>query len=155
MSRVVRNLTEGPIVSALVRLAVPIVFANLLQTAYQLIDTFWVGRLGAAAVAAVPPADARSNARGPGIRATGPGGGGHEALKDQHCRVERLREEIDKLKLRTRIAVKSKELAHVNADNHIRAVREAKQHALESLWSEVEEKEAARWSSMSPNRSAR
>ncbi|ROO25370.1 transporter [Salinisphaera orenii MK-B5] len=53
MSRVVRNLTEGPIVSALVRLAVPIVFANLLQTAYQLIDTFWVGRLGAAAVAAV------------------------------------------------------------------------------------------------------
>lgn len=38
---------------ALFALAVPIVFANLLQTAYQLIDTFWVGRLGAAAVAAV------------------------------------------------------------------------------------------------------
>lgn len=38
---------------ALFSLAVPIVFANLLQTAYQLIDTFWVGRLGASAVAAV------------------------------------------------------------------------------------------------------
>jgi putative MATE family efflux protein len=40
-------------VRALFSLAVPIVFANLLQTAYQLIDTFWVGRLGASAVAAV------------------------------------------------------------------------------------------------------
>lgn len=38
---------------ALIALAVPIVFANLLQTAYQLIDTFWVGRLGSEAVAAV------------------------------------------------------------------------------------------------------
>ncbi|MGI4941970.1 MAG: MATE family efflux transporter, partial [Janthinobacterium lividum] len=31
----------------------PIVLANLLQTGYQLTDAFWVGRLGAAAVAAV------------------------------------------------------------------------------------------------------
>jgi len=34
-------------------LSVPIIFANILQTAYQLTDTFWVGRLGAIAVAAV------------------------------------------------------------------------------------------------------
>ncbi|HZD03526.1 MAG TPA: MATE family efflux transporter, partial [Longimicrobiales bacterium] len=34
-------------------LAAPIVAANVLQTVYQLIDTFWVGRLGAGAVAAV------------------------------------------------------------------------------------------------------
>jgi putative MATE family efflux protein len=34
-------------------LAVPIMAANLLQVAYQLIDAFWVGRLGADAVAAV------------------------------------------------------------------------------------------------------
>lgn len=47
------KLTEGSIVRSLVRLSVPIVFANILQTAYQLIDTFWVGRLGAKAVAAV------------------------------------------------------------------------------------------------------
>ena len=38
---------------ALLRLAFPIVIANLLQTGYQVTDAFWVGRLGAAAVAAV------------------------------------------------------------------------------------------------------
>lgn len=45
--------TEGNILNSLVRLAVPIIFANILQTAYQLIDTFWLGRLGGDAVAAV------------------------------------------------------------------------------------------------------
>ena len=44
---------EGPIGRALVRLAIPIVLGNVLQTGYQLTDAFWVGRLGAAAVAAV------------------------------------------------------------------------------------------------------
>src|SRR3954464_10978794 len=48
-----RSLTEGSIVGALVRLSVPIVLANILQTAYQMTDTFWVGRLSADAVAAV------------------------------------------------------------------------------------------------------
>src|SRR5271163_3286602 len=43
----------GPIGKALVRLAIPITLGNLLQTGYQLTDAFWVGRLGAAAVAAV------------------------------------------------------------------------------------------------------
>ncbi|MBU1703100.1 MATE family efflux transporter [Patescibacteria group bacterium] len=47
------DFTQGPIVKSLVTLAIPIVFANILQTAYQLVDTFWVGRLGADAVAAV------------------------------------------------------------------------------------------------------
>ena len=37
----------------LVTLAIPIVATNVFQTLYQLIDTFWVGRLGADAVAAV------------------------------------------------------------------------------------------------------
>ncbi len=45
--------TEGKIFHALTRLAIPIILANVLQTAYQLIDTFWLGRLGAYAVAAV------------------------------------------------------------------------------------------------------
>ncbi len=31
----------------------PIIFASILQSAYQLIDTFWVGRLGTEAIAAV------------------------------------------------------------------------------------------------------
>ena len=47
------NLTEGSILKSLITLSVPIIFANILQTAYQLIDTFWVGRLGSVAVAAV------------------------------------------------------------------------------------------------------
>ena len=47
------SLTEGSIVRALVRLSIPIVIANTLQTAYQITDTFWVGRLSAEAVAAV------------------------------------------------------------------------------------------------------
>lgn len=37
----------------LVALSIPIVATNVFQTLYQLIDTFWVGRLGADAVAAV------------------------------------------------------------------------------------------------------
>src|SRR5246127_1283616 len=44
---------EGPIGTALIRLAVPITLGNVLQAGYQLTDAFWVGRLGAAAVAAV------------------------------------------------------------------------------------------------------
>jgi len=47
------NLTEGSILKSLIVLSVPIIFANILQTAYQLTDTFWVGRLGTVAVAAV------------------------------------------------------------------------------------------------------
>jgi len=47
------NLIEGPIVKSLFALSVPIILANIFQTLYQLTDTFWVGRLGADAVAAV------------------------------------------------------------------------------------------------------
>jgi putative MATE family efflux protein len=53
MAQPARNLLEGPILRSLVTLAVPIAAANVLQAAYQLIDAFWVGRLGGAAVAAV------------------------------------------------------------------------------------------------------
>jgi putative MATE family efflux protein len=44
---------EGPILRALLSLAFPIILANILQTGYQLTDAFWVGRLGASAVAAI------------------------------------------------------------------------------------------------------
>ena len=47
------HLTEGPILKSLIKLSLPIIFANILQTAYQITDTFWVGRLGTIAVAAV------------------------------------------------------------------------------------------------------
>ncbi|MEM5515389.1 MATE family efflux transporter [Henriciella sp. AS95] len=46
-------LLEGPILRSLLMLAIPIIIANVLQSAYQLIDAFWVGRLGDAAIAAV------------------------------------------------------------------------------------------------------
>lgn len=46
-------LLEGPILRSIITLSVPIVLANILQAGYQLIDAFWVGRLGADAVAAV------------------------------------------------------------------------------------------------------
>ncbi|HEX4294608.1 MAG TPA: MATE family efflux transporter [Rhizomicrobium sp.] len=47
------RLLEGSIPRSLFLLAVPIMGANILQVAYQLVDAFWVGRLGADAVAAV------------------------------------------------------------------------------------------------------
>ncbi|MEO7055087.1 MAG: MATE family efflux transporter [Rhizomicrobium sp.] len=47
------TLLEGSIFKSLLTLAIPIVLANVLQSAYQIIDAFWVGRLGGAAVAAV------------------------------------------------------------------------------------------------------
>lgn len=45
--------TTGSIPRALYTLAIPIILANILQAGYQLTDAFWVGRLGADAVAAV------------------------------------------------------------------------------------------------------
>src|SRR5690625_5730971 len=45
--------TEGSILKSLLSVSFPIILANILQTMYQLIDTFWLGRLGANAVAAV------------------------------------------------------------------------------------------------------
>ena len=46
-------LLEGPILRSLLTLAVPIMLATILQSAYQLTDAFLVGRLGGNAVAAV------------------------------------------------------------------------------------------------------
>jgi putative MATE family efflux protein len=46
-------MTEGAIGPRLARLAWPLVAGNLLQTAYNLADMFWVGRVGSNAVAAV------------------------------------------------------------------------------------------------------
>lgn len=38
---------NGSIIKSIIVISIPIVFANLLQSAYQLIDAFWVGRLWA------------------------------------------------------------------------------------------------------------
>lgn len=53
MSNQPKKFTEGKILGSLVSIALPIIFSNILQSAYQLIDTFWLGRLGANAVASV------------------------------------------------------------------------------------------------------
>lgn len=48
-----KSLNDSKLIKTLFSIAWPIIMANILQTAYQLIDTFWLGRLGANAVAAV------------------------------------------------------------------------------------------------------
>ena len=53
IDRRTRQITEGSIALALLRLVGPVVISVTLQTSYQLINTFWVGRLGASAVAAI------------------------------------------------------------------------------------------------------
>lgn len=47
------DIVDGPIARVLVALALPLVAQNLVQVADQLVDIFWVGRLGSNAVAAV------------------------------------------------------------------------------------------------------
>ena len=47
------ELTEGDIVKPLVYLSLPIVITNLLQTAYNLADTFWLGQYSTEALAAI------------------------------------------------------------------------------------------------------
>src|SRR6056297_987121 len=46
-------IIEGPILKSLMRLAWPIIISQLMQTLYNLVDTLWVGRVGANAVAAI------------------------------------------------------------------------------------------------------
>ncbi|MBW2989637.1 MATE family efflux transporter [Candidatus Woesearchaeota archaeon] len=47
------KLLNGSIIKSLLSLSIPIIIGNLLHTAYQLTDIFWVGRLGAGAVASI------------------------------------------------------------------------------------------------------
>lgn len=47
------DLTQGAVAPKLLSLAAPLVAGNILQTVYNLVDMFWVGKLGAAEVAAV------------------------------------------------------------------------------------------------------
>ncbi len=46
-------ITEGPILSSIFKLSLPIMLSQLMQTLYNLADTLWVGRVGAEAVAAI------------------------------------------------------------------------------------------------------
>jgi putative MATE family efflux protein len=46
-------MTEGPLARILLRVALPITLTNLSLSAFELVNAFWVGRLGANAIAAV------------------------------------------------------------------------------------------------------
>jgi putative MATE family efflux protein len=48
-----KRLLDGSVLKSLFFISVPVILGNVLQMLYQLIDTFWVGRLGTDAVAAV------------------------------------------------------------------------------------------------------
>lgn len=48
-----KRIIKLPIFRQLIKLAFPIILANLFQSMYHLTDSFWVGRLGATALAAV------------------------------------------------------------------------------------------------------
>lgn len=48
-----KDLASGSMVQTIVKMTVPIVAANFLQTGYNLIDTFFVSRIGSSEVAAV------------------------------------------------------------------------------------------------------
>ncbi|MFP4002068.1 MAG: MATE family efflux transporter, partial [Thermoplasmata archaeon] len=46
------KILNGKIIPTLLALAWPVVIGSMLQTAYNLADTFWLGRVSARAVAA-------------------------------------------------------------------------------------------------------
>jgi MATE family, multidrug efflux pump len=48
-----KSVMKMPIFKALFTLAIPIIMANLFQAMYHLTDSFWVGRLGGAALATI------------------------------------------------------------------------------------------------------
>lgn len=47
------NLTDGPVTKNLFYLSLPIIMINLLQTAYNIADTFWLGQLSDVALASI------------------------------------------------------------------------------------------------------
>lgn len=53
MSKIQGNLTEGPILKVLTKLALPIMASAFLGTAYSITDMAWVGMLGSKAIAGV------------------------------------------------------------------------------------------------------
>ena len=47
------NLTKGPILKSLIKLAIPIMASSFLATLYNITDMAWIGLLGSKAVAGV------------------------------------------------------------------------------------------------------
>jgi putative MATE family efflux protein len=53
MLKKTQRIIKMPVFRQLFKLAIPIIMANLFQALYQMTDSFWVGRLGATALASV------------------------------------------------------------------------------------------------------
>ncbi|MFR9167016.1 MAG: MATE family efflux transporter [Dysgonomonas sp.] len=53
MASKIQNLTDGPIFSSLIKLALPLMGTSFVQMSYNLMAMFWVGRLGSKAEAAI------------------------------------------------------------------------------------------------------
>lgn len=49
----IKRLTEGPVFSVLLKLALPIIGASFVQMAYNLTDMYWVGHIGSDSLSAV------------------------------------------------------------------------------------------------------
>jgi hypothetical protein len=47
------TMTEGPLLRVLLRVALPITITNLVQASFDIVNAFWVGRLGENAIAAI------------------------------------------------------------------------------------------------------
>jgi len=48
-----KNILNGDLKKVIMKLSLPVMISNLLQSTYNITDTFWVGRLGSYAIAAV------------------------------------------------------------------------------------------------------
>ena len=53
MNNAVNILQEGSMMKSLTKLGIPIVIAMLIMAIYNVVDTFWVARVGTVPVAAV------------------------------------------------------------------------------------------------------
>ena len=53
ISYLYNKIKDNEIIQSILKLAWPIIFINILQALYQLVDTFWVGKMGADAVSAI------------------------------------------------------------------------------------------------------
>ena len=53
MIKTTKFISQKPVLKSILSLSIPIILANIIQSLYQMTDSFWVGRLGGAALASV------------------------------------------------------------------------------------------------------
>jgi len=53
IKKTTKYIAQKPVLRSILSLSIPIILANIIQSMYQMTDSFWVGRLGGAALASV------------------------------------------------------------------------------------------------------